>query len=151
MSRHKLRTIGVLFIALLTIECGVLSTGTPTAPTLIPPTGSTCACPLTSNLIDNTAQDGSYARVDSGSCIIPPPCLKTVKIDSHQPPDWNLTDDQLAKLEQKGKIYSVLDITPSGHIWSPAIAVRFHLREPSPRDDFRLTILSMGINLLFVL
>ena len=138
-ARSILTLIAIACIALLTIMCGSLTPGSSSPPPTAPPAAS-CTCPLTSGSLDNTAADGSYVEVHPNSCIQPPPCAQSVQVESRQPGDWGLTDDQLRALEQKGEIYSVLDITPNDRTWDPTISVRFTLKQPSPRDNFALTI-----------
>jgi hypothetical protein len=100
-----------------------------------------CHCPLTTGSYSDTARDGSSAEIAVDTCIAPPPCVDEADLDISSVDAGDLPLDAREQLRSRGKIYSVVDISPDDREWNPPIIVRFALNPPAPRDDFVLTIL----------
>jgi hypothetical protein len=126
----------VTLLSLVLAACGPKPTEAPAPPTEAPPS---CEYQADKEIVA-TADDGSKAKIRVDTCIEPPPGGEQVRVESRTPGDWGLTNEQLQKLEKKGKIWSMLDITPDNRTWTPPIIVWFKLKESAPYDDFRLTI-----------
>jgi beta-lactam-binding protein with PASTA domain len=100
-------------------------------------TGSS-SCEYRSSAMTATASDGSSVEVREDTCVEPKPDAP-VKVRSLSA-QTGLTSEQRRQLEAQGTIYSILDITPDGRSWNPAIAVVFVLQRPAPENNFELTI-----------
>jgi beta-lactam-binding protein with PASTA domain len=100
-------------------------------------TGSS-SCEYRSSAMTATASDGSSVEVREDTCVEPKPDA-SVKVKSLSE-QTGLTNEQRRQLEAQGTIYSILDITPDGRSWNPAITVVFVLQRPAPENNFELTI-----------